>query len=250
MQYVIGCLFVLLCSFSGILEGTVQTQYKMYCMYTPKFETMYTQYFLPSLKDDFELVTEVYPQDCETANFHSEGWEKTMLYKLELMIRAIRENLDDQVFFFSDIDIIFFKPILDISLEHLADLDFVVQQGWPRKGLCAGFFVMRGNERTHQLITTAYNLLKEKVCIDDQVAIQKALDDLPKRAIAWKYLPAEQYPNGRRLLKNPKELYTEDSTIELTDAMILFHANCCIGLDNKYHFLQRVQQLFTEKWDN
>lgn len=232
-------LLVLLCLFSSLDASN-----KMYCMYTPSFENLFTQFFLPSLKDDFELIVNVYPQECSSGDYRSEGWNKTMLKKLEMLKEAVLENWNDQPFFYSDIDIIFLKPILEISLDHLGDHDFVAQQSWPRNALCAGFFVMRGNEKTLKWITIAYNLLKNEVCEDDQVALREALKYFKKNEIAWKLLPHEQYPNGRAVLKHPTGHYTEDSEIELNDAMILFHANCCVGLENKYHFLTRVGKEF------
>lgn len=139
-----------------------QSQYKLYCMYTPKFETMYTQYFLPSLKDDFEIITEIYPQTCISATYRTEGWDKTMLDKLKLLQRAIHENWEGDVFFYSDVDIIFLAPILEKTLKHLGDNDFVVQQGWPRNKLCAGFFVMRGNKKQGISSKGHTNYLKSK----------------------------------------------------------------------------------------
>jgi hypothetical protein len=218
-------------------------RYKLYCMYTPEYETLFREYFLQSLKDDFEIVVSVYPQDCPSGTFRSDGWEKTMLYKLELLQKAVLDNWGDQIFFYSDVDIIFLKPTIEISLTLLGDNDFVVQQGWPRNRLCAGFFVMRGNEKTLKLITTAHTLLKEKICVDDQVAIQAVLDDFKHDDIAWQFLPSEQFPNGRRVLKQASGHYSEDSEIEIDKSIIIFHANCCIGLENKYNFLLRVQQL-------
>jgi hypothetical protein len=225
-------------------ENASSPRYKLYCMYTPDFSTLFNEYFLPSIKDDFELVAVEYPQDCPLGTFRSEGWEKTMLYKLELLQRAIIENWNDQIFFYADIDILFLEPILEEALACLGTNDFVVQQGWPRNGLCAGFFVMKGNEKTWKLITAAYDLLEKKICVDDQKAIELALENFRKEEISWDFLPSKQFANGRRVLKNSKELYSKDSLLELDPSILLFHANCCIGLENKYHFLERVEDAF------
>ncbi len=226
---------------------TDQTSYKLYCMYTPEFQSLYENYFLPSLKDDFELVVREYPQECASGLFRSDGWEKTMLRKLELLEGAIEGHEKNQVFFYSDVDIIFLRPILKAALRLLGNNDFVVQQGWPKNALCAGFFVMRANEKTLKLIQAAHRLLEEKVCEDDQLALQKALKEFKEGEIAWKFLPSEQFPNGRRVLKGLDGHYSEDSEIEVNLSMRLFHANCCIGLHNKYHFLTRVQNEFSSK---
>lgn len=210
-------------------------------MYTPDFKNLYENFFLPSLKDDFDLVVKEYPQDCSTGIFRSVGWNKTMLNKLELLESAILENWDNQIFFYSDIDIVFLKPALKVALKHLGNNDFVVQQSWPRNTLCAGFFVMRGNTKTLNLITTAYQLLHSNICIDDQVALQTALEQLKQDKIKWKFLPSEEFSTGRRVLKHTSGYYTESSEIELSDSIILFHATSCLGIESKYHFLKRVQ---------
>lgn len=231
---------LLLCNFSFSVAQEPLIRYKMYCLYTPDFENLFQNYFFPSLKDDFELVVKVYPQDCPSGEFRSAGWNKTMLKKLELLRMAILENWDNQVFFYSDIDIIFLKPILDISLKHLGDLDFVVQQSWPRDRLCAGFFVMRGNDKTLQVVSEAYELLSNEIYPDDQLALEAVLED--NKLCTWKLLPSEQYPNGRRILKETTGYYQKNSEIVLHDSMILFHATGCVGLENKCHFLRRVQE--------
>jgi hypothetical protein len=169
-----------------------------------------------------------------------------MLRKLEFLIDAVQENWNNQVFLYSDVDIIFLKPALETLLFHLQGRDCVIQQGWPRKGLCAGFFALRGNEKTLKWISLAHDLLRENICSDDQIALQKALEFFHPDEISWAFLPSEQFPNGRRVLKKTsrgsKGLYSMDSEIVLDPSVILFHANCCIGLDNKIHFLERVQE--------
>ena len=221
---------------------TAKPKIKLYCLYTPQFQVMYERYFFPSIKDDIEIIAREYRQECSSGTFRSDGWDITMLHKLELLKEAVEDHWNDQVFIYSDVDVIFLKPALEALLTFLGDHDFVVQQGWPQNALCAGFFVMRGNEKTLKLITTAHRLLEEKISVDDQVALRKALKEFKKGEISWRFLPSEQFPNGYRVLKTgAAELYSANSEIVLDDSIILFHANCCIGLENKYDFLMRVQ---------
>jgi|GEM_PF-3154718 hypothetical protein len=243
--YLILYIFFPIYAFSSTLD---QTRFKLYCMHTPKFKTLYEQYFLPSIKDDFEVVAREYEQECPSGIYKSVGWKQTMLRKLELLREAVEEHWNDRLFFYSDVDIIFLQPILEIALNCLGDRDFVVQQGWPRNLLCAGFFVMRSNEKTLKLIEIAMDLLEKGNCPDDQAAIQTALHQFKQGEIAWGFLPSLQFPNGRRVLKKTRrgnrDLYSLDSEIILDDSIVLFHANCCIGLENKYHFLDRVQEQY------
>lgn len=224
--------------FFGTSYAHAQTHYKLYCFYTPEFEKMYEEYFLPNIQDPFEIIAKKYPQECPSSTYKSKGWNKTMLKKLEMLLEAIDENWNNQIFVYSDIDVIFLQPTMEALLFHLGDRDFVAQEGWPRKQLCAGFLVLRGNKKTRQLISQAHYLLKNDLVSDDQVAIQTALDSFSE-TIQWDFLPSKQFPNGRRILIDDK-LYVPGSKISLDPSMILFHANCTIGLENKFLFLNEV----------
>ena len=224
----------------GLICAQASEKTKLYCMYTPNFEILFAEYFLPSIQDDFEVKACKIPSDCPSGIFRSEGWNLAMLRKLELLKKAIQENQNNQIFIYSDIDVIFFKPVLKRCLELLGGLDFLVQRGWPRSSLCAGFFVMRGNEKTFRLICKAESLLREELVIDDQLAIQEALK-LMKGEIDWGFLPPEEFTNGRRVLRQLEGYYSRDSEIILPSSIILFHATSCIGLESKIDFLKRVQ---------
>jgi len=218
---------------------------KLYCMYTPAYETLLREYFLPSLKDKFQVVIREFPQDCTEAQFLTKGWDKTMQNKLKMLREAVLDNWGE-IFFYSDVDIIFLKPALARSIELLGDRDFVVQQEWPSDALCAGFFVMRGNAKTLQLITRAEKLLEEGICPDDQVALQQSLNKFAPEKIAWSYLPIQEYPNGRFVLSSTQKLYVPYSPLKVRKHMLLLHANWCVGLENKYHFLRAVEAEFAK----
>src|SRR5579863_3688310 len=134
----IKSIFILVASFtfSLIYAKNANSCFKLYCLYTPLFENLYEKYFLPSIQDDIEIVVKNYSQSCPSGIYNSEGWRITMLHKLDLLRFAIYENWD-HIFIYSDVDIIFMKPILTTVLEYLSENDFVAQQGWPSPNLCA-----------------------------------------------------------------------------------------------------------------
>jgi hypothetical protein len=235
----IKCLPFLLCYFSVVYPGNLEKT-KFYCMVTPSFQMLLNEYFLPSIQDDFEVIIREFSEDCPTGTFRSQGWDLIMLHKLEMLKEAIKENWNNGVFFYSDIDVIFFKPIMMRCLSLLGDLDFLVQQRWPKNFICAGFFVMKGNEKTLRLICEAERLLSQKLKVDDQLAIQEALQ-IMEGEIDWEFLPIDEFPNGRRVLVQPTGHYSLFSEIILPSPISLFHASCCIGLDLKMDFLRRVQ---------
>ncbi len=225
-----------------------EVKYKLYCMYTPIYEEFFKAVFLPSIKDNFSLEVYSYPQDCPSGEFYTPGWSKTTSNKLLMLKEAIIDNWGG-IFFYSDIDIAFMQPILEHSLHYLGLNDFVVQQEWPYKQLCSGFFVMRGNKRTLKLIEKAYYLQSQGYCSDDQTAIQMALKDRLFKGIQWQFLPIEQYPNGQYLL-NPQgresQLYSKGSVVTVNSSMLLFHANWCVGLEQKQDFLERAQKMYLD----
>lgn len=235
----------LLCFFNTLISE--EARYKLYCFYTPDFEVLYTDWFLPSLKDDFEVVTRQYEQECPLGAFGAPGWKTTMFRKLEMLRDAVIEHQEGKIFFYSDIDIIFFRPILNTVLELMGECDFVAQQGWSHAKLCAGFLVIRGNQKTKRWIDRAIALMQEGVCDNDQKALRKALEH-GEENLLWKFLPALQFPNGRRVLKKHSLFdYAKEIEIDLDDSILLFHANCAMGLKNKLHFLTRVKELYENK---
>ncbi|HEX2582737.1 MAG TPA: hypothetical protein VHL30_01325, partial [Chlamydiales bacterium] len=88
---------ILIGSFIFLLFNSLeaeQNRYRLYCFYTPQFQTLYENHFLPSLKDDFEIVAKQFEQECPSGLFHSAGWNKTMLRKLEMLREAILDHWD------------------------------------------------------------------------------------------------------------------------------------------------------------
>jgi hypothetical protein len=232
------------------LEGH-ETSFKLYCFYTPFFQPLYKDYFLPSLKDEFEVIALECPEECPSGLFKSQGWDRVMFRKLQILRQAIQDHMDRNIFFYSDIDIIFLRPIIDASLRLLGDHDFVIQQGWPHQKLCAGFIVMRGSPRTLKLINTAIDLMERGICLDDQKALRRAIQIIAPNELSWTFLPPLQFPNGNRVFKEEPlkrgSHYSKDKEIKIDDSILLFHANCCIGLENKIDFLLRIQEEFNGK---
>lgn len=231
-----------------------EKRYKLYCFYTPLYKSVYENYFLPSIKDDFEVITKIFDQECPSGRYFSEGWERVTIHKLYMLRDAIYEHIDQKVFFYSDIDIIFLRPVIDLCLQHLQDHDFVIQEGWPSGKLCSGFMAIKGSKRTLNLIEVALDLMENKNCKDDQVALRKAVQLISSDQLSWDLLPSNLFPNGFRVMKNCyaiKKYYTKNAQIEFEfdDSVALFHANCCIGIENKIDLINEFQEKFKEKMD-
>tara|TARA_R110002167_G_scaffold261555_1_gene468081 strand:+ start:625 stop:2205 length:1581 start_codon:yes stop_codon:yes gene_type:complete len=160
------------------LKHHVNKKPKIYIFSSPSHDDMKEKYFLPSIKDDVEIVEAKQEQTCTTGEFHSAGWETIVHQKIDLLIRAIHENWNGW-FIHSDVDIQFFHPIIPTIQEELKrngdrDIVFQADNPYPRPTLCAGFFACRGNQRTLRL----WQDVKQK-CIetglDDQVCLNQLL---------------------------------------------------------------------------
>ena len=95
---------------------------KAYTIFTPSHKILYSDYFLPTLPDEFDLIPLEIPQECKTGSFYSEGWSKTCYRKVELFYQACKENFGD-IFVFYDPDIQFFGNVKNLLIEELGDYD-------------------------------------------------------------------------------------------------------------------------------
>jgi hypothetical protein len=141
------CIVIISALFVFLAASATQKKIKLYALYTPSHETLKDKYFLPSIQDDFEVILQFCKQTSPSAVFMSQGWTDTTLAKVELIIRAIEENMGD-IFIFSDVDIQFFAPIQEIILDLMQNKDIIMQRNNPRGDLCTGFFACRASKKT------------------------------------------------------------------------------------------------------
>lgn len=212
---------------------------KLYALYTPSHEILKDLFFLPSIKDDFDIILEFCDQTCPSAKFMSEGWTKTTIRKVDLIIRAIEDNWGS-IFIFSDVDIQFFAPIQDTILKHMHDNDMVIQKNAPNGVLCSGFFACRGNEKTLQL----WKDVKIKMEEDDSNSDQNSLNYCIKRSakknayhLAWDYLPDTFFGGGT--LTGCE--WSPGKTLPIPKGIMMHHANWTKGIKNKIAQLTYVR---------
>lgn len=67
---------------------------KLYSFYTESHNVLLNEWFLPSLKDNYELVLKKYPQvgDYLKQKYGTVEFNRSMLYKVDLIIEAIKDN--------------------------------------------------------------------------------------------------------------------------------------------------------------
>ncbi len=233
--------FVLVVLFS--LYTPCHAKMKLYAIYTPSHAILKDNYFLPSLQDDFDLIIEPVEQTCESATFMSSGWTKTTIKKVDLIIRAIKENWGE-IFIFSDVDIQFFSPIHDLILSHMTENDLIMQKNCPSGVLCTGFFACKGNEKTLQLWQDVKKIMKKKSSQSDQITFNQCIKRNSKKnpyGITWSYLPDIFFGAGT-LIAYPGYSWHPGKKLPIPQDIVMHHANWTKGIDNKIAQLEYVKK--------
>lgn len=227
---------------------------KMYVFYTPSHEYFLENFFLPSIKDDYFLVLERHNQDCPTGIYENDGWNDTMKRKVELIIRAIKEN-PGKTFIHSDVDVQFFGRTKDLILKSISDKDIVFQRDRTEnkeKGFggvyCAGFFACRGNERTLALFEDILTRMQDKNNTDnDETLLNDMLEHDNKHNVSFDYLPdifwtpGIKYGDAGVMGKNVYA-WEPGKELDVPSEIVMHHANWTKGVENKKMQLEYVKE--------
>lgn len=215
---------------------------RVYILLTPSHEQFYTDWFLPTLPSDCELVITRMPQWCKSGEYQKSGWQKIMLAKVDLVIRAIEENWGNY-FIFSDVDIQFFGEITPGIEELIKSHDLVIQRDSPPrkaypKGLaCAGFFACQGNENTLKLWKEVRACMT-KCNVHDQKALAIILYGDPSLVpVSWCFLPNKYMSAGTYL----GDGWKPNKPFPIAEDIVLHHANWTEGKSNKIRQLRMVR---------
>ena len=226
------------------MESFAYQKMKLYALYTPSHDILKDQFFLPSIQDDFEIILEFCEQTSPSATFMSEGWTATTMRKVDLIIRAIEENLQsEEVFIFSDVDIQFFAPIKDIILTLMEGKDIMMQRNNPEGVLCTGFFACRANEKTLHLWQDVKKTMQKNKSNSDQISFNQCIKKKSKKnpyGLVWDYLPDTFFGAGT-LAAYPGYLWKPGRELDIPDGIMIHHANWTRGVKNKIAQLKYVR---------
>ncbi|HNV85620.1 MAG TPA: putative nucleotide-diphospho-sugar transferase [Candidatus Omnitrophota bacterium] len=255
---------------------------KLFSFYTPSHGIFKDRWFLPSLREKYELIFEECPQECEAAEFMAGGWLATMMRKVDLIIRAIQGNFGE-VFIYSDMDVQFFRPMRELILRRMAGNDMAIQQNAPLESpaeqLCAGFFACRANRKTLNLWRTVRDCVErlgDSGPVNEQSVLNGLLagEDSQLRWMLNRFRGGDSFPGGFFFLKKffaralisritrcrnflnweflPREffgggvftgkIWNPGEELEIPDNIILHHANWTVGVRNKVAQLEYVQE--------
>jgi hypothetical protein len=118
--------------------------------------------------DGIELVQQEIPQECPSAFFNSPGWAKTSRTKLSRVLDQMESMNEGEIFIYSDVDVIFLKPLLPFITDELNGVDIKFQND--RGTVCMGFFAAKVNFSTKQLLKNVLDLAESENLTDQEAA--------------------------------------------------------------------------------
>lgn len=213
---------------------------KLLTFYTKTHLEIFEKYFLESfnefLKEDFELIESFYEQICLDGSYGSQGFNETMIGKIEHIVKNIDIN-DPNPLIYADCDIQFFSNIKNDVLEQIKDYDIKFQDDI--NCICAGFFVCKQNNKILSFFNEVLKSLKDLTSLgyDDQRIINNLLPR-NKYNISYDKLPVEKYFTVAAS-NNAKQWNGE--SFEVPKNVIVHHANWTVGVENKKKLLDYVR---------
>jgi len=215
---------------------------KLCYMYDDAFIPM-RDHFLANLKDEFELISlnlakPHFGKHVPETELYGGGID-VWLEKPNYLLRVMEQCEPDEYFIYSDVDIVFFKPILPTLNKLLGrhDLLFLREipeglvpwQGGNVPGNCNfGFCVIRACERTRQFFLDVINMIEHSKLMD-QTVVNKLLYDYSNDSLTWDVLPIE-------FTTTP---FMDTHKVDRTSLM--FHAICCIQQQDKFNMMEHAK---------
>lgn len=200
-----------------------------------------------NLKDDFELVALNIPSPKFSDNHCSSdifgGGIDVWLEKPKYLLRTIESCQAGEYFIYSDIDIIYFKPIIptlkyilnetnkDVLFLREIPAGLVPWQGGDIAGNCNfGFCVIKSCNKTKRFFRDVLAMI-ESTRLMDQIVVNKILFGSPNYDLNWGVLPIE---------------FTTTSfihTSQINKQSLMFHAICVIDQQEKLNLLNYANSL-------
>jgi len=223
---------------------------KAYTLFTPTHKRFLDDYLLKSFKynPNIELTIISKPQLCDTAEFGSDGWQKTMEYKADCFYENLKRcDEETELFMFIDPDIVIYRDFYDDIIERIKDHDAVFQNDGPG-GVNTGFFVVRNNKKTRGFFKTVRGNLQHFP--EEQQTTNYLLRNLhkyPTIQIKWSMLPESYWtygsiagmPNGKGGLMSH---WLGDTEFDVPRDIYIHHGNWTVPKDNKFKILDYVQK--------
>jgi hypothetical protein len=149
-------------------------------------------------------------------------------FKTEMVVDAIKANKGD-VILISDIDIVFYKPVLPVVLECMNGYEMCFQKETVNHGINIGFISIRCNDNTLTFWSKVYEVLCNSNRWDQEIVNDLLYNE--KYDIQWNLFPhcIWNWSQG-----NPNR------------DIVLHHANCTSTKEGKYQQMRVIANKFSQ----
>lgn len=203
---------------------------KLVTFYTKTHEKMLKDFLIPSITEDFEIHQGTGEQKSQNGSYFSIGFKESTRDKIVFLHKVLLESEENEILLFSDVDIVFLKPIKEY-LNNYLNYDMVFQKGYD--GLNTGFFILKNTIDVRNLLLDVINNCH--LYHDDQIA----LNDIIQRH------PEIKYTNFDDRVLSPAAIIGykiwSGEPLGIPEDTLVFHACWCAGVDNKIKLLSYVR---------
>jgi len=222
------------------LEGKL----RVWTCWTGSHKVLLNGHFRPSLPRDMIDHSHNAVQRTPTGAYGEPGFCETCLDKVDVVLGAIEHQRiyhEAEPFLYSDVDVSFFgDDVAADLLRQLGEHDVAFQDDGPA-GRCAGFFMVRPNDRTARFFRGVRDLMVERNT-DDQACLNMVLEedgcDLDHVLLDSSYFNLHNVA-GRMWTPDEGKLIPESIPLVLR----AFHANWTVGVENKLRLLGEVRAI-------
>lgn len=199
---------------------------------------LFDQYFFPSLKDDWRVITHRIDDVDRDQNFGTQGFKEIIHQKIHTLVHEILpQEAGGQGFILSDIDIQFFKPCAPMVRRGLDKHDIVFQREHCRtEEVNTGFIAMRVTRD----VVNFWNVVDREILDSLHQSVflneQAVANNLLKSGIPlnWGFFPDTIWAwSNNRLL----------TTLAHLPRICLHHANCTATRNGKTSLELKIEQL-------
>jgi len=212
----------------------------IYTFYTDTHKGLLDDWFLKTVDETEDVHVEKFDQECSTGSFMEEGWNKTMIKKVDYILECIS---NDKPFIHADCDIQFFDTVSDDMAKIMdeKDLDILGQDDGVLGGvrtMCAGFFMCRPNETMKEMFTNVRNMVISGFSGNDQLALNFLLQNHYSDKVKSDLLDERYYSVWR---DTNCGLWDKSKPLSVPQNIRMHHANYVTGVQTKIDLMQVVR---------
>jgi MoaA/NifB/PqqE/SkfB family radical SAM enzyme len=208
---------------------------KLITTYSASHERLYSEWFLASMQDDYE-VQSLRSDASGTGAFMSADWTEAVLFKAQAIIDAIRRHWDE-LLVYSDVDVCFYAATRQLIVQALGERDIALQLDEPAGDYCSGFFAMRANQRTLALWQEVAKAIPRQR--RDQLAFNRIARAIP--SLKCGYLPLRFFGTGTF----SGHEWSPGMPFYIPLRPVMYHANWIVGVDNKLEALRQADRIIS-----